>query len=223
MSVAIVDASVDTQASATFDEVSRRWVQGLQVDHPARDRYLTRLHALLVRGARHELGRRRGQLGGAVGPEIEDLAQQAADDALVAVLAKLDGFRGASRFTTWAYKFVMFEVSSAVAAHAWRHHNATEPEPDWEHLPDRLAASAECQAELREQMAVLRRAVAEDLTERQRTVFVAVALNEQPVDVVALRLGSNRNAIYKTLFDARTKLRASLKAAGYPLGSPPEP
>ena len=170
------------------------------------------LHDLLLRAARHELQRRRGRLAG---PELDDLAQQCADDATMSILARLDDFRGLSRFTTWAYKFAIFEVSSKLARHAWRHHPPSAE--DWERLPDALTPRPGEQAERREQLSALVRAIEHDLTDRQREVFVAVALNEVPIDVVALRLESNRNAVYKNLFDARSRLRASLAAAGHPV------
>jgi hypothetical protein len=84
-------------------------------------------------------------------------------------------------------------------------------------LPDSLASQPDEQAARREQLTVLREAMEADLTARQREVFVAIALNEVPIDVLALQLGSNRNAIYKNLFDARRKLRASLAPGGHPL------
>ena len=97
---------------------------------------MARLHEVLLRVALHELSRRRSQLGSVAGPEFEDLAQQSADDALMNILRRLDDFRGLSRFTTWAYKFAVFEVSSKVARHAWRRHPPTTVELTWERLPD---------------------------------------------------------------------------------------
>ncbi len=165
----------------------------------------------------HELHRRRGELGGLGGPEFDDVAQQCADDAMMKILARIDDFQGLSRFTTWAYKFVIFEVSNKVARHAWQHQPPSAKELTWEHLPDALAPRPGDQAERREQLAALIGAIEADLTERQREVFVAIALNDMPIDVLALQLDSNRNAIYKNLFDARRRLRASLAAAGHPL------
>jgi len=169
------------------------------------------------RAATHELHRRRRQLKALSGPELDDVAQQCADDAMMKILARIDDFEGLSRFTTWAYKFVIFEVSSKVARHAWQHHPPSAEEPTWERLPDTLTPKPGDQAERREQLAALVKAVEEDLTPRQREVFVAIALNDVSIDVLALQLDSNRNAIYKNLFDARRKLRASLAAAGRPL------
>ncbi len=156
-------------------------------------------------------------LGDASGPELDDLAQQAADDALMTITSKIDEFRGASRFTTWAYKFVLFEVSGKVARHAWRRQAPVVDEDVWHRMPDHLSELPGARAEQRDLLNALRLALAADLTERQRYVFVAVALNETPIDVVAPELGSNRNAIYKNLFDARRSLRSSLAAAGHPL------
>ena len=145
------------------------------------------------------------------------MAQQCADDALVNILAKIDDFKGLSRFTTWAYKFAIFEVSSKLARHAWQRHPPSREDLGLAEVPDTFAAQPSEQAKRREQFEVFRKAVEEDLTPRQRQVFVAIALNDVPIDVLALELGSNRNAIYKNLFDARRKLRDSLAAAGYPL------
>ena len=184
--------------------------------HPRHDHAVARLHEMLRRVAVHELSRRRAQLGSIAGPEFEDLAQQAADDALMSILKRLDDFRGLSRFTTWAYKFAVFEVSSKVARHAWRRQPPSAEELNWERLPDHLARRPGDQLEQREQLAALSAAVG-ILTERQREVFVAIALNDVPIDVLALHLGSNRNAIYKNLFDARRSLRESLARAGHPV------
>ena len=151
------------------------------------------------------------------GPEFDDLAQQCAHDALMNILSKAQEFQGRSRFTTWAYKFVIFEVSGKLARHAWRHHPPGTGEPVWEHVPDTVSPTPGDQAEHREQLAALATAISDELTDRQRQVFVAIALNDVPIDVLALQLDSSRNALYKNLFDARRRLRASLAAAGHPL------
>ena len=199
------------------DPVSRRWVEQLHADHPRHEHAAARLHDVLRRAAVHELNRRRRQLRALSGPELDDVAQQCANDAMMKILARIDDFAGLSRFTTWAYKFVIFEVSSKVARHAWRHHPPSAEDLAWDQLPDTLAPRPGEQAERREQLAALKQAIEDDLTPRQREVFAAIALNDVSIDVLALELDSNRNAIYKNLFDARRKLRASLAAAGHPL------
>jgi RNA polymerase sigma-70 factor (ECF subfamily) len=198
------------------DRESGRWVQRLRVGHPRRERTVQKLHDMLRRAAFHELSRRRGRLGPIDGPELEDLAQQAADDALMNILGRLDDFRGLSRFTTWAYKFVVFEVSGKVARHAWRRQPPSREELAFEQLPDQLSPRPGERLEQREQLDALSAAI-DGLTQRQREVFVAIALNEVPIDVLAVQLRTNRNAIYKNLFDARRNLRARMAAAGHPV------
>jgi RNA polymerase sigma-70 factor (ECF subfamily) len=200
-----------------WDSTSRRWVEQLRSDHACHEQAVTRLHEVLRRAALHELHRRRAQLPELAGPELDDVANQCADDALVNILAKVNDFKGLSRFTTWAYTFAIFEVSSKLARHAWQRHPPSHPALELEELPDTLAPRPSEHAERREQLEVLKRAIEVDLTPRQREVFIPIALNDVPIDVLALELRSNRNAIYKTLFDARRKLRNSLAAAGYPL------
>ena len=205
-----------------LDADSRKWIQQLRAGHPRHRQTVGRLHDVLWKVAVFELSRRRWQLRWITGPEFDDLAHQAADDALVNILSRLDDFRGLSRFTTWAYTFVIFEVSAKVARHAWRRQ---PPSPDafvWEHLPDAIAPQPEDRLDQRAQLEALSEAIGE-LTDRQREVFVGVALNDVPIDVLALRLGTNRNAVYKNLFDARRRLRASMAAAGHPVGDDPTP
>jgi RNA polymerase sigma-70 factor (ECF subfamily) len=205
-------------APVPADLVSRRWVEELRPGHPAHGDAVARLHGVLRRVARSELFRRAGRRGSLAGPELDDMADQCADDALLAILAKLDEFAGLSRFTTWAVKFVIFEVSSKLARHVWLRRPPAAGDDVLDRLPDVLAPEPAERAERKEQLAALRRAIDHDLTPRQRRVFVAVALNEVPIDVLALELGSNRNALYKNLFDARRRLRAGMAAAGYPVG-----
>jgi len=204
-------------AQGALDADSRRWVEQLRVGHPRHHQSVARLHDVLQRVAEYELSRRRHQLRSIRGPEFDDLAQQAANDAVVNVMNRLDEFRGHSRFTTWAYTFVMFEVSAKVARHAWRRNPPEAEQLAWDQLPDPVGLLPEERLEQRARLDALRRAIGE-LTERQREVFVAVALNDVPIDVVAVKLRTNRNAIYKNLFDARRRLRARMATAGHPVG-----
>jgi RNA polymerase sigma-70 factor (ECF subfamily) len=124
-------------------------------------------------------------------------------------------FRGESRFTTWAYKFVIFEVSAKVGRHFWRNPAVPMEAEDWDRLPDRFGLEPARETERRDLANAVRRAVDEHLTLRQRQVFVAIVLDGVPLDALAAELGSTRNAIYKTMFDARRKLRSALAANGY--------
>lgn len=196
------------------DAESAQLLRGLRGDGTAYDDCLVRLHDLLVRAAHRELQRRRSAFP-VTGPELEDLAHQAAGDAMVAVLAKIDQFRGESRFTTWAYRFVVLEVSTKVARHFWRNGDVEIAAEDWNQIPDAFALPPEREAERHELVEAVRRAVHEALTERQRRVFIALVLNGVPPEALAVRIGSTRNAVYKTMFDARRKIRADLVANGY--------
>jgi RNA polymerase sigma-70 factor (ECF subfamily) len=199
---------------ADLDAESAEWLHALAGTAPRREEALARLHGLLVRIAVAD-ARRRGPRHRITGPELEDLAYQAAADALLAITAKLGQFRGESRFTTWAYKFVIFEVSAKLGRHFWRHPIVPFDAEDWDRLPDRFGFEPERESEWRDLLAALRRAVDTDLTPRQREIFVAIVLNDVPLDALVVELGSNRNAIYKMLFDARRKLRSALDANGY--------
>jgi RNA polymerase sigma-70 factor, ECF subfamily len=210
------DPAVDESPAipGQLDAESAGWVSALSRTGSEREVALARLHELLLRIAHAEV-RRRGPRLQISGPELDDLAHQAAADALMAITGKIGHFRGESRFTTWAYKFVMFEVSAKIGRHFWRSPGVMLGTEDWEQLPSRFGFDPAEQYEWRDLFATLRRAVDEKLTERQRAIFVALVVNGVPLDALAAQLGSNRNAVYKTLFDARRRLRAALAANGY--------
>ena len=200
--------------SARLDPDSAQWVRALCGTGQEQQDAHERLHALLLRAARAEMSRRapRTRLAG---PEADDLAHQATADAMVGILAKLEHFRGESRFTTWAYKFVILEVSTKVGRHFWRHPTVPMDGEDWDRLPDRFGFAPEDHAQWRATVDALRDAVQRHLTTKQRRVFVALVLQGVPLDALVSDLDTNRNAIYKTMFDARRKLRAALTAEGY--------
>lgn len=197
-----------------LDPDSGQWIQVLSGAGPQREAALARLHDLLLRIARNELQRRGSRLR-ITGPELDDLGYQAAADALLAIIVKLGQFRGESKFTTWAYKFVILEVSAKIGRHFWATPAVPMDAEDWERLPDRLGLDPARETERRELAGAVRRAVDEHLTLRQRQIFVALVINGVPMDALVAELGSTRNAIYKTMFDARRKLRDALAANGY--------
>jgi RNA polymerase sigma-70 factor (ECF subfamily) len=196
-------------------EENERWIQRLRGPGPEREQALAELHALLLRAAGFELGRRRAALGGLLPGDREDLAHQCADDALVAILRKLGEFRGESRFTTWAYKFALYEAAVKVRRLAWRHREVPLDAPDWPPLADR-GESVHAAAEMRETLTAVKAAIDSELTPHQREVLVAIAINGVPIDVLAERLNTTRGALYKTLHDGRRKLRGALSAQGLP-------
>jgi len=192
------------------------WVERLRAEGGEGQAAVADLHALLLKAARFEVGRRAAELPHLRGGDQEDPAQQAADDALMAVLRKLDEFRGESRFTTWAYKFALLEAAVKVRKRAWQGREIPLEDEAWSALAD-AGAPAGRGAEDAELFAALREEI-ERLGERQREVLVAVALNGVPIDVLAARLGSTRGALYKSLHDARRNLRAALAARGLRVG-----
>jgi RNA polymerase sigma-70 factor (ECF subfamily) len=191
------------------EPASADWLDALRDEGVRRDDAVARLHALLLRAARFEVARRRAGLPPVRGISLDDLATQSADDALVAVLAKLDDFRGDSRFTTWAYKFALLEAAVRLRRLSWQEREVPLEPASWERLEGR-ATSPQAGAETRELLAALRTAIERDLTPHQREVLVAITLNGVPIDVMAERLDTTRGALYKTLHDARQKLRRCL-------------
>ena len=194
--------------------VERNWVDALSGEGVERDDAIADLHDLLLRAARFEIGRRRAALSHVRGEDIDDLAVQAADDALVALLAKLHTYRGASRFTTWAYKFALLEAGVKVRRRAWQGREVVLEPESWPAFAD-AGPSVEQHREATELLHALKRAVSERLTPHQRDVFTALALNEVPIDVLSERMDTTRGALYKTLHDARRRLRTELVAAGH--------
>jgi RNA polymerase sigma-70 factor (ECF subfamily) len=216
--------SVSTMTSATehqldhsgvppHDEESREWLRCLRAEGPLKDEAVARLHALLLRAAMFEVARRRPMLPHLRGNDLDDIANQAADDALVSVLRRLDDFRGASRFTTWVYKFALLEAAVKLRRRVWQGREVPL-EPETWNLFSSAGLEPAQELEQSELLATLQLAVAEVLTPHQRRVLVALALNGVPIDVLAERLGTTRGALYKTLHDARRKLRRHLNDQG---------
>jgi RNA polymerase sigma-70 factor (ECF subfamily) len=195
------------------DAESRDWVSALQASGRARGAATARLHELLLRAARFEVNRRRATLPHLRGDDFEDLAMQSADDAVVAVLSKLDSYRGDSKFTTWAYKFALLEAAVKLRRRAWQGRELPLQPEAWPLFPTRRP-SPEATAERNELFDELQQAISGQLTPHQREVLVATTLNDVPIDVLAERLNTTRGALYKTLHDARHKLRVHLAAQG---------
>ena len=204
----------ERRGSVGAEDESRLWIRRLRGVGPERDAALIELHALLLRAARFEVARRHAGSRHLRGGDQEDIAQQSADDALVAILGKLDDFRGESRFTTWAYKFALYEAAAKVRKRAWQGREVPLAGESWPLIVDERGRTPEQNAESAELFGALRAAIERELTPHQREVLVAVALNDVPIDVLAERLNTTRGALYKTVHDSRQKLRAALAARG---------
>ena len=198
------------------DSESAAWLRRLRAVGPEREQAIRDLRELLLRAARFELHRRAGALPHLRGGDGEDLAQQSADDALLAILGKLDDFRGESRFTTWAYKFALLEAAVKLRRRAWQGREVPLEAEQMGLIADRRSTPDE-DAETSELMSAIRDAIDAELTPHQREILVALALNEVPIDVLAERLDTTRGALYKTLHDARRKLRLVLADKDIPV------
>jgi RNA polymerase sigma-70 factor (ECF subfamily) len=202
--------------TAFRDAESRAWIDRLSPGSPDRDAAIAGLHGLLLTAARFEVHRRRAAVPHLRGNDHDDLAHQSADDALVAILGKLGDFRGDSRFTTWAYKFALLEAAVKVRRRAWQGRELPMTSESWAVIAA-AGTTPHQNAEMTELLGALHAAIASELTPHQRDVLVAVALNDVPIDVLAERLNTTRGALYKTIHDARRKLRAALAARGLDL------
>lgn len=205
-------SAVNPTATGVAASSEESWAADLGQPGAEGDAALARLHGVLLRACRHQVWRLRYQLPGAGAGELEDIAQQAADDALVAVLRRLNTFQGRSRFTTWVYKFGVLHAAVAVRRQAWRGREV--PLPD-DFSPRDAAPSVSDLSEAAQLARAVGRAIQTTLTPHQRRVAIALLLEGVPIDVLADRLGTSRNALYKTLHDARRRLRAALEADGY--------
>jgi RNA polymerase sigma-70 factor (ECF subfamily) len=190
---------------------SDEWLARLACCGLVRDDAVARLHALMLRAARHQVHRMPEAAG--LGPvRREEIVMSAADEATVSVLARLDAFEGRSRFTTWAYKFGILHAGVEVRRAAWSRRDIDLHDIDEARAP---GVTPEGYAETRDLADAVGRAIDEALTPHQRRVAVALLVEEVPIDVLAERLATTRNALYKTLHDARKRLRAHLRAAGH--------
>lgn len=190
------------------------WVERLSMSGPVRDEAIRALHTLMIRAARHQVARmpEATSLGSVVHDEI---INSAADEATIAVLGRLDSFEGRSRFTTWAYKFGILQAGVHVRRTRWRGREVQLRqivEPVESHV-----RSPEAHVEGGDVASAVSRAMATCLTPHQHKVAVALLVDEVPIDVLSERLGTTRNALYKTLHDVRKRLRVELIAQGHTL------
>src|SRR3954467_5103420 len=210
--VVAADATPEPPLAAGPDAESRAWGQALRASGPLHDAAVERLYRLLLVAARKEV-RRRAARNDSLREGVDDIAMQSAHDALVAVLAKLDTYRGLSRFSTWAYKFALLEAAVALRRRAWQGREVVLRPEDWSVVPDG-ARPVPDDAETAELLGVVTAAIDTELTPRQREVLLALAVDGVPIDVLAERLSTTRGALYKALHDARRKLRATLAKDG---------
>ncbi len=194
-----------------LDRESQAWVEALQSVGFRRDDAIRRLHALVLREAGFEVRRRTAPLAHPSGGDLDDLAVQAADDAVVAILAKLDRFRGDSLFTTWARRFAQREAPAKIRRRLGRGRELPiELGLDHARMWPARDDSPHERCVARESARTLVRLISEELTVHQREVLIALTIEGTPTEDLARRLDTTAGALYKTLHDARRKLKASL-------------
>lgn len=206
----------------TSRRTNDEWLHDLNANGPTQETAITELRDHLLRAALYFFSRNRDDLAGLSRDEILQRAEDCAQDALLAVMNHLPDFRGDSQFTTWTYKFAINIALVAARRERWKEVSLDELAQagessllDWT-LRDKSAAGAPDRAALQNEVRELIRDVIEhDLTENQRRVLILMVFQNVPLDEVARYMGSNRNAIYKLLHDARRKLKSSLSARGF--------
>lgn len=203
------------------DRTNEQWLSELRSeDVPIQTAALEDLRKRLQRSIYFYLSQDRSDLRGLATQELEQMAQDLAQDATLRVIDNMDKFRGESRFTTWANKIAVRLAISDLRRARYKDFSLDELTADGEILPSstRIASTAEPTpekvAERDDVMEKIELAFKEALTERQYQALVAVALKGIPMDVVAERMGTNRNALYKLIHDARRKLKAHLESQG---------
>jgi RNA polymerase sigma-70 factor (ECF subfamily) len=193
------------------ERTNQEWLDELR--GPEQGNALDDLRALLVRGLRYALADR----SNVTEVDLEDFGQ----DALLKILAGLDSFRGESRFTTWAHKIAINVAFSELRRRRWRDVSLqdliAQHEDEGDFTPVVLTDSAptpEQQAAQQMMLEMVQRLVMEELTDRQRQAMMAVMQGGMPLEEVARRMGTNRNALYKLLHDARRRLKKRMMAQG---------
>jgi RNA polymerase sigma-70 factor, ECF subfamily len=211
-----MDSARPPRSASGLDDESRAWLSELRSEGRQREHATARLYELLLRASRFEVNRRRAAMPHLRGDDFDDLAHQAASDSLMAILAKLDDFRGESRFTTWAYKFALLEAAVKLRRRAWQGRELPVEPEQWSVMAD-SGSSPAADAEQRALLEQIQESINVELSSHQREVLLAIAVNGVPIDVLAERLNTTRGALYKTIHDARKKLRAGLDSAGFEL------
>jgi RNA polymerase sigma-70 factor (ECF subfamily) len=209
----------------TRTRTNEEWLHDLRESGPAQENAIADLQGILLRAVLYLFNRNLGELSALAREDILRLAEDCAQEALIAIMNHLSDFRGDSKFTTWAYKFAVNIALMAARRERWRgvsldQLSSSEDSTFFERsMPDKspgptLDQSA-MQGEVRE---IIQEVIERDLTDKQRRVLVMMVFNEVPMDEVVREFGTNRNAVYKLLHDARRKLKSGLQSHGFDIG-----
>jgi RNA polymerase sigma-70 factor (ECF subfamily) len=200
---------------------NQEWQQELRGSGSVQEAAISDLRELLLRAALYFFSRNLGDFQGLGRDETLQRAEDCAQDALIAVLEHLSDFRGDSKFTTWAYKFAINIAMVTARRERWKQVSLDELAADDGNSIDKLmqdisaVISPEQTALQSEVQLIIQDVISHDLTEKQRHVLLLMLIHDVPLDEVVRHLGSNRNAVYKMLHDARRKMKSSLGANGF--------
>lgn len=204
---------------------NEEWLHDLRASGAVQEAAIADLRNILLRAVLFLFSRNLGDFGGLARNEILQIAEDCAQEALIAVMNHLSDFRGDSKFTTWVYKFAVNIALMTARRERWKGVSLDQLSfsddgalLEWvmrDKSPGLAPDQSAMQDEVRE---IIQEAIERDLTDKQRRVLLMLVFNEVPLDEVARRLGTNRNAIYKTLHDARRKLKSGLQERGFEVG-----
>ncbi|HMB21524.1 MAG TPA: sigma-70 family RNA polymerase sigma factor [Anaerolineales bacterium] len=204
---------------------NQEWLDDLHASGANQETAINDLRDLLLRAALYFFSRNLNDFEKNSEGEILQRAEDCAQDALIAVMKHLADFRGDSKFTTWAYKFAINTALMAARRERWKNISLDQLADAGEEnffkvtLPDKSDGSApEASAMQVEVHRVIQDVIKHELTDKQRYVLSLIVFNEVPLDEVVRHLGSNRNAVYKILHDARRKIKSSLQSRGFEIG-----
>lgn len=203
------------------ERTNEQWLAELVGPPDTQAQAIEDLRQRLQRGIFYYLSRERSDLTHLSNQEITQMAEDLAQDATLRVIENLSSFRGDSRFTTWATKIAVRVAISDLRRARYKDFSLDDLTADGDVLPASAASvngttppNPEEATERSDVMAKISRALEDVLTERQYQALVAVALQGVPLEILAERMGTNRNALYKLLHDARRKLRTHLESQG---------
>ena len=201
---------------------NEEWLHDLRASGAAQEAAIADLRNILLRAVLFLFSRNLGDFGGLARNEILQIAEDCAQEALITVMNDLSDFRGDSKFTTWAYKFAINIALVTARRERWKGVSLDQLSFsddgtyfEWmvrDKSPGPVPDQSAMQDEVRE---IIQEVIEHDLTDKQRRVLLMMVFNEVPMDEVVRRLGTNRNAIYKLLHDARRKLKYGLQARGF--------
>ena len=204
---------------------NEEWLHDLRASGEVQEAATVDLRNFLLRAVLYSFNRNLGDFGGLARDEILQLAEDCTQDALIAVMNHLSDFRGDSKFSTWAYKFAINIALTTARRERWKGVSIDQLASsedrnifEWMMLDKSSGLSPDRSAMQGEVGEIIQEVIERDMTEKQRQILIMMVFNEVPMDVVVQRLGTNRNAIYKMLHDARRKLRSGLQARGFEVG-----